>query len=85
MRVTVTEAKDQLADLVQRAEAGDDVVLTLPGHAAVRLVPIGHEGESRSRRELLEAARVAGAAKAAAGVSAARSQDFLYREDGLPL
>lgn len=85
MRVTVTEAKHQLAELVERAEAGDDVVLTLPGHAAVRLVPLGQAGQVRSRRELLEAARAAGAAKATAGGAAARSQDFLYREDGLPL
>lgn len=33
----------------------------------------------------MEAARRAGAAKAAQGVDAARSQDFLYDDDGLPL
>ncbi len=40
MRVSVTEAKGQLTELVRRAEAGDEVVLTRHGHAAVRLVPI---------------------------------------------
>jgi hypothetical protein len=32
----------------------------------------------------LEAARAPGTGKASAGPSAARSQDFLYNEDGLP-
>jgi len=32
----------------------------------------------------MEAARAVGAAKAKAGPSAARSQDFLYGDDGMP-
>jgi prevent-host-death family protein len=84
MHVSVTEAKGQLTELVRRAEAGDEVILTRHGHAAVRLVPIREVQEGKSRRMLLEAARAAGAAKASAGPSAARSQDFLYGDDGLP-
>lgn len=84
MRVSVTDAKGQLTDLVRRAEAGEDVVLTRHGHAAVRLVPVNSAPDRQSRRILLEAARAAGAAKVASGPSAARSQDFLYGEDGLP-
>jgi hypothetical protein len=38
----------------------------------------------KSRRALLEAVRAAGAAKAKTGPNAARSQDFLYGDDGLP-
>jgi hypothetical protein len=33
---------------------------------------------------MLEAVRASGAAKATAGPSAARNQDFLYGTDGLP-
>ena len=84
MRVSVSEAKGQLTDLVRRAEAGDEVVLTRHGHAAVRLIPVKAALDRKSRRALLEAARAAGAANAKAGSSAARSQDFLYEEDGLP-
>ena len=36
MHVPVTEAKGQLTELVRRAEAGDEVILTRHGHAAVR-------------------------------------------------
>lgn len=84
MKVSVTEAKGQLTELVRRAEAGDEVILTRHGHAAVRLIPIKAVLDRKSRRALLEAARTSGAARAKAGPSAARSQDFLYGNDGLP-
>jgi prevent-host-death family protein len=84
MQVSVTEAKGQLTELVRRAEAGDEVILTRHGHAAVRLVPIKAALDRKSRRTLLEAVRASGAAMAKAGPDAARSQDFLYGEDGLP-
>ncbi|MBW8842894.1 MAG: type II toxin-antitoxin system prevent-host-death family antitoxin [Sphingomonadales bacterium] len=84
MRISVTEAKGQLTDLVRRAEAGDEVILTRHGHAAVRLVPIKPVADAKSRRALLDTVRAAAARKATAGPHAARSQDFLYGEDGLP-
>ena len=84
MQVSVTDAKGQLTELVRRAEAGDEIILTRHGHAAVRLVPIRAVSDRRSRRALLEAARRSASAKANAGPIAARSQDFLYGDDGLP-
>lgn len=84
MRVSVTEAKGQLTELVRRAEAGDEVVLTRHGHPAVRLVPVKAVTDRQTRRALLEAVRASGAAKAKPGPNAARSQDFLYDDDGLP-
>ncbi len=84
MQISVTEAKGQLTELVRRAEAGDEVILTRHGHAAVRLVPVKAAQDRRSRRALLDAVRAAAATKASAGPSAARSQDFLYSDDGLP-
>lgn len=84
MQVSVTEAKGRLTELVRRAEAGDEVILTRHGRAVVRLVPVNTGPDRKSRRTLLEAVRAAGAAKAKAGPNAARSQDFLYGADGLP-
>jgi len=88
MRMSVTEAKGQLTELVRRAEAGDEVILTRHGHAAVRLVPVRPAQDRQSRRALFEAVRASAAAKAASGAvsgpDAARSQDFLYGDDGLP-
>ena len=84
MRVSVTDAKAQLTELVRRAEAGDEVILTRHGHAAVRLAPIRAAADRRSRGALLDAVRASAAIKAGDGPSAARSQDFLYGDDGLP-
>jgi prevent-host-death family protein len=84
MQVSVTDAKGQLTELVRRAEAGDEIILTRHGHAAVRLVAIKHVRDKSSRRALLDAVRASAAAKAAVGPGASRSQDFLYGEDGLP-
>lgn len=84
MRIPVTDAKGQLTELVRRAEAGDEVILTRHGHAAVRLVPVGAMPNRAARRALIEAVRASGAAKATAGPNAARSQDFLYGDEDLP-
>lgn len=83
MRVTVTDAKGQLTELVRRAEAGDDIVLTRHGHAVVRLVPVKSAHDAASRRAVLEEI-LASPGEATPGPDAARSQDFLYDEDGLP-
>lgn len=84
MHVSVTEAKAQLTDLVRRAEAGEEIILTRHGHAAVRLAPIKTVPDRQTRRALLNAVRHSAAAKSSAGPGAHRSQDFLYDEDGLP-
>jgi prevent-host-death family protein len=84
MRISVTDAKGQLTELVRRAEAGDEIILTRHGHAAVRLVPIKAAPDRKARRALLAGVRAAAAAKAEAGPGAARSQDFLYDDDGMP-
>jgi prevent-host-death family protein len=84
MQVPVSEAKGQLTELVRRAEAGEEIVLTRHGQAVVRLEPVKGAPDTAGRRALLEAVRAAAVAKAAAGPSAARSQDFLYEDGGLP-
>jgi len=84
MRISVTQAKGQLTELVRRAEAGDEIILTRHGHAAVRLAPVKAAPDRRSRRALIEAVQASAAAKARAGPDAAHSQDFLYGDDGLP-
>jgi prevent-host-death family protein len=85
MRISVTEAKDQLTDLVKRAEGGEELILTQDGRAVARLVAFEKKRlGAAARGKLLEEIRAAGSAKASPGPSAARSQDFLYDEDGLP-
>ncbi|KAA3503889.1 MULTISPECIES: type II toxin-antitoxin system Phd/YefM family antitoxin [Rhizobium/Agrobacterium group] len=84
MQISVTDAKGQLTELVRRAEAGDEIILTRHGHAAVRLVPMVAVADKKSRRSVLEKVRAATATKASDGPDAAHSQDFLYDEHGLP-
>jgi hypothetical protein len=47
-------------------------------------VPIKTATDQKSRRTLLDAVRASAVNKAAAGPSAARSQDFLYGDNGQP-
>lgn len=84
MQISVSDAKAQLTDLVRKAEAGDDIILTRHGHAAVRLVAVRHKPDRPGRRQVIAEVRASAATKAKAGPDAARSQDFLYDEDGLP-
>lgn len=84
MKISVSEAKGQLTDLVRRAEAGEEIVLTRHGHDVVRLSPVRQAMGRGARRELLEEISRVAAAKMTPGPDAARSQDFLYGDDGLP-
>lgn len=84
MQIPITEAKAHLTELVRRAEAGDEIVLTRHGKAAVRLVPVAPSVPRARRRAVMDAARQSAAARMMAGPEAARSQDFLYGDDGLP-
>jgi prevent-host-death family protein len=82
MQLAISDAKARLTDLVRRAEAGEEVVLTRHGHAVVRLVAMRAKPSAKNRAKLIDAVRAQAAATA--GASAARSQDFLYDDEGLP-
>lgn len=88
MRISLAEAESQLGELVRRAEAGDEVVLTRDGQPAVRLVPVATpvltEETIEARQKLMEEIWQSAKTRALPGPSAARSQDFLYDENGLP-
>ena len=84
MRISVTEAKHQLTELVRRAEAGEEIVLTRHGRDAIRFAPVKPGKTLEERGRLLDSVQSAAAAKVTAGASAARSQDFMYEDDGLP-
>ena len=86
MRIAVTEAKGQLTELVRRAEAGEEVVLTRHGQPAVRLVPAAAKPTREEKAAVLDRIWKSAAKNKnkRRGPSAARSQDFLYDEYGLP-
>ena len=82
MRVPVSETKEQLTELVKRAEAGDEVILTGHGHDVARPVAVAVAPCRKCRRTLMERIRAVATTKALPGPAAAHSQDFLY--DGMP-
>jgi prevent-host-death family protein len=83
MNIAVTDDKAQLTELVRRAEAGEDIVLTRRGRPTVKLVRVRSPEDIRERkRRILEIGRRA-AAKATPGPDAAHSADYLYDDDGL--
>ncbi len=84
MRISVTEAKGQLTDCVKRAEAGDEIIMTRHGHAAARLVPVKPVPDPAARQKILREIQASAAAHVTPRPDAARSQDFLYDEAGLP-
>ena len=84
MEVPVSQAKAHLTELIRRVEAGGEVILTRRGRAVARLtslvVPVSAEQRRAVVREVQRSAREA----RERGPDAARSQDFLYDEDGMP-
>ncbi len=89
MNIPLSEAKGRLTELVRRAEAGEDIVLTRHGQAAARIVLVATALDAealRARRlaALDRAIREARERGPDGGPGAARSADYLYGDDGLP-
>jgi prevent-host-death family protein len=84
MKIAVSEAKAQLTDLVRRAEAGEEVVLTRHGQPAARIVAARHRPTAAEKRASMQAIIDDARRNPSPGPDAARSQDYLYDENGLP-
>jgi prevent-host-death family protein len=84
MNISVIEAEGRLEELVGRAQAGEEVVLTLNGKPAVRLGPAFPPIDLDQRRERLLELSARMAQKAVPGADAAHCSNFLFDEFGLP-
>ena len=92
MELAIDDAKERLPDLVRRVEAGENVVLTRHGDAVAELVSVRlapnakkrSEIDVKERRAIIEEICAKAAREAKPGPDAARSQDFLYDDQGLP-
>lgn len=84
MHVPLSDAKARLTDLVRQAEAGEEVVLTRHGRPAARIVPVTPTPSGAVRTQLLARLQRSAARNVHRGPEAARSQDFLYGDTGLP-
>ena len=82
MQISVSDAKAQLTELVLRAEAGEDIVLTRHGQPAARLAPIVAARNRKARLAIHQALRQAARTKVSIGPGAVPSWDFLFGTDG---
>ena len=84
MYISIAEAQGQLLELVRRAEAGEEVLLTHEGRTLARLAPQEGLGSYEERRAIIR--KIVGRRKRTVDgwPDAAHSQDFLYDDDGLP-
>lgn len=85
MEISVSDAKAQLTNLVRRAEAGEEVVLTRHGRPVARVAPavkakLTPEEKLRAIREIQERVKARGLAYP----NQTSDHDFLYDEFGLP-
>jgi prevent-host-death family protein len=84
MKIAVSEAKAKLTDLVRRAEAGEDVVLTRNGEPTARIIPFKVKLTDEERWARIRELQREAAKNLKPGPCAARAADFLYDEFGLP-
>ncbi len=86
MDMSITEAQARLAELVRRAEAGEEIVLTRDGQPAVRLVavmPRRRKSPEEIMAVILDIQQEV-RAKGLASPNQSSDHDFLYDESGLP-
>jgi prevent-host-death family protein len=91
LEVPLHEAEGHLADLIARAEAGEEVVITRDGRRVARIDPAPTRAEppmledlAAIRGRLLDELVAQARLTRLPGPDAARAADFLYDENGLP-
>jgi prevent-host-death family protein len=84
MGVAFVDQNANLDNIIRRAEAGEEIVIVRDGKPVARIEALRSRPDATQRRAVLDAFR--GSAKPFWNDddSAARSQDFLYDEFGLP-
>jgi len=82
----ISSNQQWLTELLEQLQIGDEIILTKQGHQIARLVSIVNKPATLAERRwaAMEEARRSAASKIKPGEDAARSQDFLYDENGLP-
>jgi antitoxin (DNA-binding transcriptional repressor) of toxin-antitoxin stability system len=80
MEVSVGDALVRWQELIQRVEAGEEIILTRQGHAVVRMLPVQPSAvfDPKRRADFLRALSRKASAKAAPGAPAAQADQFLY-------
>ena len=83
-RVSVSEAKTRFTELLRLVESGEEVVVTRHGKEIAQIGPRRRKPTPEEKLAAIRRAQARAKGKFEPGFSAARSQDFLYGDDGLP-
>lgn len=84
MKLSVSEAKGKLTDLMRRVREGEEVILTRHGRPEAKLVPLHPPHDPAAKLKLIQDIMESARGKATPGPDAAHSADYLYDENGLP-
>lgn len=79
MQLVIADAKTRLANLIRRAEAGEEIVLTRRQQAVSCLVAVKPRPSPERQSDIIAEVRARAAAKVSAGTGSAHAQDFLYQ------
>lgn len=84
MKIAIHEAKAKLSALIKAALAGEQVVLTEHGQPVAEIKPFSAKKTPAEKLAIIEKIVRKARRKATKGVSAAKADNFLYDDDGLP-
>ena len=90
MYISIAEAQGQLLELVRRAEAGEEILLTHEGKTVGKIDAsppsrgAWRQMTPEERSKVIQDVMANAPPKPEGFPDAAHSQDFLYDEDGLP-
>lgn len=84
MQISVKDAQENLAELLDRVESGEDVILTRDGKSIARIVRAAPALTREEREAAFDRIRAMAPPRMPGDLTADRSHDDLYDEDGLP-
>lgn len=84
MKVAIHEAKAKLSALIKATLAGEQVILTKHGQPVAEIKPFSAKKTPAEKLAIIEKIVQKAKRKATKGVSAAKADNFLYDDDGLP-
>ncbi len=89
MEIAVADAKPIFSELLRRANAGEEVVVTRHGRPYALITPVDAPSQRRNREERLAALTAisaeGGRIREKYGLSGRQLQDDLYDENGWPV
>ncbi len=85
LMVPLHEAEGHLAELIARAEAGEEVVVTRDGRPVARVTVVADAADdAEALMQAIRRIQAEARERLIPGPDAARAADFLYDENGLP-